>query len=138
MVDDGLNSRQQVEKFLNLQEELPPFTLKHWSQLEQIHTVLHKFNELTLFISERNPQISLAVPIYYELLELLNDVKEGNGDFAKLDGDMIAAVKEGMKKYKKYYPIMDDCDTYYTALVLDPRVKGENSYGNFKMAMQGL
>jgi hypothetical protein len=91
-----------------------------------------------LFISERNPQISLAVPIYYELLELLNDVKEGNGDFAKLDGDMIAAVKEGMKKYKKYYPIMDDCDTYYTALVLDPRVKGENSYGNFKMAMQGL
>jgi hypothetical protein len=54
MVDDGLNSRQQVNKFLNLQEELPPFTLKDWSQLEQIHTVLHKFNELTLFISKRN------------------------------------------------------------------------------------
>jgi hypothetical protein len=30
-----------------------------------------------------------------------------------------------MKKYEKYYSIMDDCDTYYTALVLDPRVKGE-------------
>jgi hypothetical protein len=125
MVDDGLNSRQQVEKFLNLQEELPPFTLKDWSRLEQIHTVLHKFNELTLFISKRNPQISLAVPIYYELHELLNDVSEGNNDFAKLDRDIIVAVKEGMKKYEKYYSIMDDCDTYYTALVLDPRVKGE-------------
>lgn len=125
MVDDGLKSRQQVNKFLNLQEELPPFTLQDWSRLEQIHTVLHKSNELTLYISKRNPQISLAVPIYYELHELLDDVTEGNGDFAKLDRDIIAAVKEGMKKYEKYYYIMDGCDTYYTALVLDPRVKGE-------------
>jgi hypothetical protein len=125
MVDDGLKSRQQVNKFLNLQEELPPFTLQDWSRLEQIHTVLHKFNELTLFILKRNPQINLAVPIYYELHELLDDVTEGNGDFAKLDRDIIAAVKEGMTKYEKCYSIMDDCDTYYTALVLDPRVKGE-------------
>ncbi|KAJ9482194.1 hypothetical protein VN97_g11246 [Penicillium thymicola] len=110
MVDDDLKSRQQVNKFLNLQEELPPFTLQDWSRLEQIHTVLHKFHELTLFISKRNPQISLAVPIYYELHELLDDVTEGNGDFAKLDRDIIAAVKEGMKKYEKY-SIMDDCDT---------------------------
>jgi hypothetical protein len=56
---------------------------------------------------------------------LLDDVTEGNGDFTTLDRDIIAAVKEGMKKYEKYYSIMDDCDTYYTALVLDPRVKGE-------------
>ena len=78
-----------------------------------------------MFISKRNPQISLAVPIYYELHELLDDVREGKGDFAKLDRDIIAAVKEGIKKYEKYYSIMDDCDTYYTALVLDPRVLGE-------------
>ncbi|KAJ5765292.1 hypothetical protein N7520_004851 [Penicillium odoratum] len=91
----------------------------------QIHTVPHKFNELTLFISKRNPQISLAVLISYELHELLDDVREGNDDFAKLDRNIIAAVKEGMKKYEKYYFIMDDCDTYSTALVLDPRVKSE-------------
>lgn len=125
MIDDGLKSRQQVNKFLSLQEELPPFTPQDWSRLEQIHTVLHRFNELTLFISKRNPQISLAVPIYYELHKLLDDMMEGNGEFARLDRDIIAAVKEGMKKYEKYYSIMDDCDTYYTALVLDPRVKGE-------------
>ena len=52
-------------------------------------------------------------------------MREGNSDFAKLDRDIIAAVKEGMEKYEKYYSIMDNCDTYYTALVLDPRVKGE-------------
>lgn len=125
MVDDGLKSRQQINKFLNLQEELPPFTSQDWLRLEQIYTVLHKFNELTLFISKRNPQISLAVPISYDLHELLDDMREGSGDFAKLDRDIIAAVKERMKKYQKYYSIMDDCDTYYAAHVLDPRIKGE-------------
>jgi hypothetical protein len=30
-----------------------------------------------------------------------------------------------MKKYKKYYTFMDESDTYYTALTLDPRVKGD-------------
>lgn len=78
-----------------------------------------------MFISKRNLQISLAVPIYYKLHELLKDVREGNGDFVNLDRVIIATVKEGIKKYEKYYSIMNDCDTYYTALVLDPQVKGE-------------
>jgi hypothetical protein len=30
-----------------------------------------------------------------------------------------------MKKYKKYYTFMDESDTCYTALILDPRVKGD-------------
>ncbi|KAJ5288432.1 hypothetical protein N7508_011207 [Penicillium antarcticum] len=126
----------QVNKFLNLQEELPPFTLQDWSRLEQIHTVLHKFNVLTLFISKRNPQISLADPIYYELHELLDDVREGKDDFAKLDRDIIAAVKEGMKKYEKCYSIMDNCDTTLpSSWILESKVKW--SYENFKIAMQG-
>ncbi|KAL4755726.1 uncharacterized protein BDW70DRAFT_165177 [Aspergillus foveolatus] len=45
-------------------------------------------------------------------------------DIAGLDPDIALAVKEGLKKYKKYYIFMDESDTYYTALVLDPRVKG--------------
>lgn len=50
-------------------------------------------------------------------------MSERHGDFAKLDQDITPAVQEGRKKYEKYYSIMDDCDTCYTALVLDPRVK---------------
>jgi hypothetical protein len=34
-------------------------------------------------------------------------------------------MKEGLKKYKKYYTFMDESAFYYTALVLDPRVKGD-------------
>ncbi|KAK9372472.1 uncharacterized protein V1513DRAFT_427577, partial [Lipomyces chichibuensis] len=39
--------------------------------------------------------------------------------------DIELAVKTGMKKGKKYYSFMDVIDTYYTALVLDQRVKGD-------------
>jgi hypothetical protein len=63
MIDDGLKSRQQVNKFLCFQKELPPFTVEDWSRLEQIHLVLDKFNEFTLFVSKRNPPISLAVQL---------------------------------------------------------------------------
>lgn len=59
------------------------------------------------------------MPIYYELHDLLHEASSG------LDHDIASAMKEGMKKYKKYYTFMDESDAYYTALVLDPRVKGD-------------
>jgi hypothetical protein len=125
MLNDGLLAKKQIDKFLELQTEFPPFTNEDWSRLTQIHRVLSKFNELTLFISKKKPQISLAVPIYYELHDLLNDASECKGDFTNLDQDIALSVKEGMKKYEKYYSFMDESDTSYTALVLDPRVKGD-------------
>ena len=125
MLDDGLKARFQIEKFLQLQTDFPHFTMKDWSRLSQIHDVLSKFNELTLFVSERKPQISLAVPIYYELHDLIAEASERKDRFQDLDEDISLAVKEGMKKYKKYYTFMDTSDTYYTALILDPRVKGD-------------
>ncbi|KAK9333651.1 hypothetical protein V1520DRAFT_351781 [Lipomyces starkeyi] len=39
---------------------------------------------------------------------------------------------DGMKKYEKYYTFMDDSDTYYTALILDPRVKGDLLLGELQ------
>ncbi|KAK9244668.1 hypothetical protein V1506DRAFT_445984, partial [Lipomyces tetrasporus] len=141
MIDDGLKSKQQINKFVDLQKELPPFTVEDWSRLEQIHLVFNKVNEFTSFVSKRNPQISLAVPIFTMnnsmtrvnamvtsqdwIKCILDDASERNGDFTRLDQDIATAVKKGMKKYEKYYSIMDDCDTYYTAFVLDPGVKGK-------------
>jgi hypothetical protein len=87
--------------------------------------VLLKFNDFTLFVSKKRPQISLAVPIYYALHDLLDNAAERKGEFVGLDHDIALAVQEGIKKYDKYYTFMDASDVYYTALVLDPRVKGE-------------
>ena len=75
-------------------------------------------------MSEKRPQISLVLPIYYELHDLLHDVAERIDDFADLAEDIAGAVEGSIKKHMKYYTFMDASDLYYTALVLDPPVKG--------------
>lgn len=50
---------------------------------------------------------------------------ERKEDFADLDEDIASAVRGSIKKYMKHYTFMDVSDTYCTALVLDPRVKGD-------------
>ncbi|KAK9350097.1 ribonuclease H-like domain-containing protein, partial [Lipomyces doorenjongii] len=127
MLSDGLKARTQINKFLQLQSDLPMpcFSGSDWARLQQIHDILSKFNELTLFISNRKPQISLTVPMYYELHELLEDASERSGKFSAIDKDNADAVKNGLRKYRKYYTFMDAINTYYTALILDPRVKGD-------------
>jgi hypothetical protein len=74
-----------------------------------------------LGISEyTRPQICLAVPVYYELHDLLYDVAERKEDFAHLDEDIASPVRGSIKKYMKYYTFMNVSDTYYAALVLGP------------------
>ncbi|KAK9310863.1 hypothetical protein V1524DRAFT_412297, partial [Lipomyces starkeyi] len=55
---------------------------------------------------------------------LLDDASERSRQFSAIDKDIAAAVKNGLRKYKKYYTFIDAMDTYYPALILDPRVKG--------------
>jgi hypothetical protein len=125
MLDSGLTAQRQIDKFLTFQSELPPFSTADWTRLAQIRKILSKFNDFTLFVSEKKPHISLTVPIYYALHDLLDNASERKGDFVDLDQDIALAVEEGIKKYDKYYTLMDASDVYYTALTLDPRVKGE-------------
>ena len=125
MLDDGLKGQRQIDKFLDYQSDILPFTENEWKWLEQLHNVLQKFNDFSLFVQEKQPQISLTVPLYYDLHDLLHDGSERKSEFAGLSEDIAAAIGEGLKKYKKYYTHMDASDIYYTASILDPRVKGE-------------
>lgn len=56
---------------------------------------------------------------------MLHDAAERKEDFANIDEDIASAVRESINKYMKYYTFMDISDIYYTALILDPRVKGD-------------
>jgi hypothetical protein len=132
MLDDGLKARDQINRFISLQTEIPPLTDNDWGRLSQIHQILTKFNELTLFVSKQRPQISLAIPLYYELHDLLYEGSESQGVFKELDPDIASAIKQGLKKYQKYYTFMDNSEIYYTALVLDPRVKGDLILGELE------
>jgi hypothetical protein len=108
---------------LRIQTYLPPFTTEDWDPPKQIESILTKFEEFTLTVSKRQPQISLVIPIYYELHDTLNDAVSRQGEFLHLDPDIASAVSAGISKYKKYYDFMDGQDAYYIALVLDPRFK---------------
>jgi hypothetical protein len=123
MLNDGIQARHQINRYMELETSLPPFTSSDWIQLEQVHRVLSKFNEFTLLISCKKPQISLSVPIYYELHDLLHDASDYKGEFSDLNDDIMTAINKGMKKYKKYYNFIDKTDTYYLALMLDPWFK---------------
>ncbi|EED21259.1 hypothetical protein TSTA_084900 [Talaromyces stipitatus ATCC 10500] len=83
-----------------------------WERSSQIHRTLTKFNELTLFVSKRKSQISLAIPVYYELHDLLCEGSESQWSFKELDPDIASALKEGLKKYMKYYTFMNESEIY--------------------------
>jgi hypothetical protein len=123
MIQDALQSKVQVKKWIEHQNQFPPFSPDDWSQLQQIEMILSKFDEFTQLVSRRQSQISLAIPIYYELHDMLEDAASAQGDFLGLSSDAASAVSAGIKKYKKYYELMDSQDAYYIALILDPRFK---------------
>ena len=52
---------------------MPQFTDQDWGFLGQIAKVLRRFHEHILYISQSAPQISYAVPIYYDLHDLMHD-----------------------------------------------------------------
>ncbi|KAK9387516.1 hypothetical protein V1515DRAFT_579897 [Lipomyces mesembrius] len=113
MLDDGLHAQSQINKFLELQSDLPlPFlTNNDCGRLIQIDEVLLKFNEVTNFIS--NPQSVLQFRFAtscWTYLTMHQSAEEISGQIWD-------------KEEKKHYKFMDESDTYYTALILDPRLK---------------
>lgn len=123
MVQGALQAKAQIRMWIEHQNQFPPFTADDWLQLQQLEMILSKFDEFTQLVSRRKSQISLAIPIYYELNDMLEDAASAQGDFSGLSSDITSAISAGMKKYKKYYELMDAQDAYYIALVLDPRFK---------------
>ncbi|CEL08111.1 hypothetical protein ASPCAL11264 [Aspergillus calidoustus] len=123
MIQDAFHARPQIKKWIEHQSQFPPFSSEDWSQLQQLDLILSKFDEFTLLVSRRQSQISLAIPIYYELHDMLEDAASAQGEFSGISSDIAAAISAGMKKYKKYYELMDSQDAYYIALILDPRFK---------------
>jgi hypothetical protein len=123
MLKDALQAKTQIKKWIENQNCLPPFTPEDWSHLQQIENLLSKLDEFTQLVSRRQPQISLAIPLYYELHDMLDDAASAQGEFSGLNPEISSAVSAGMKKYRKYYDLMDAQDAYYIALILDPRFK---------------
>jgi hypothetical protein len=69
-------------------------------------------------------QISQSLIIYYQLFNLLQEVQDKEGKFKGFNTEITNATKRVIKKYDKYYTLIDDsCDILYIAMLLDPRFK---------------
>ena len=125
MVDQALDLRRQIALYLEADPVVPQFSASDWLRLSQIVVVLRKFDEFTKLVSEKRPQIGLSLAVYYELSDLLQEIRDREGEFEDFDSDFAKAADTAIGKFKKYYTFMDLSNTYYTAALLDPRVKTE-------------
>ncbi|EED15295.1 hypothetical protein TSTA_047440 [Talaromyces stipitatus ATCC 10500] len=127
----------QIQEYLKMNHILPPFTNQDWNQLGQIRIVLAEFDRYTLELSTDIPQISQSLAIYYQLFNLLQEVQDREGKFKDFDTDIANAAKSSMRKYNKYYTLMDDsCDILYITMLLDPRFKKLDRAQDIITAMQ--
>lgn len=92
---------QEIKKWIELQNQFPPFFSEDWSQLQRLELILSKFDEFTQLVSRRKFQISLAIPIYYELHDMLEDAPLAQGAFSGISSDIATAISVGLKNYKK-------------------------------------
>lgn len=101
MVQGALQAKTQIRKWIEHQNQFPPFSADDWLQLQQLEMILSKFDEFTQLVSRRQSHISLAIPIYYELNDMLEDAASAQGDFSGLSSDITSAISAGMKKYQE-------------------------------------
>ncbi|OXV05588.1 hypothetical protein Egran_06644 [Elaphomyces granulatus] len=111
MVEAGIKAKRQISRWISSQSEMPQFTDQDWEFLGQVATVLRRFHEHTLYISQSEPQISYAVPIYYDLHDLMHDAASREGEFESLPEDIADAVNSAIGRYSKYYDFMDGQDS---------------------------
>ena len=123
MVEAGIKAKRQISRWISSQSEMPQFTDQDWGFLGQIAKTLRRFYDHTLYISQSAPKISYAVPIYYDLHDLMHDAASREGEFENIHEDISDAVNSALDRYSKYYDYMDGQDIYYIALILNPRYK---------------
>lgn len=72
-VQGALQAKAQIRKWMEHQDQFPPFPADDWLQLQQLELIHSKFDEFTQLVFRRQPQISLAIPICYELNDMFED-----------------------------------------------------------------
>jgi len=125
MVSDAIRLRKELTLFIRSHMDVQALQLAddEWSTLQQIQKVLQPFWDHTNTVSNGCPTIVDSLPIYWNLDDLLNDVKLAEGSFEGVDEDIRHAVEGAIKKMNKFAKKMDDNILYYVAAVLDPRIK---------------
>lgn len=125
MIQDALRLQTELGQFVRIHPELQALQLTddEWSTLQQVAKILKPFWDHTNSVSKACPTIVESLPIYWSLDDLLNDVRNAEGDFEDVNIEIRGAVEIGIRKMNKFARKMDDNLLYYVASVLDPRIK---------------
>jgi hypothetical protein len=68
--------------------------------------------------------ISQITSIYLKLVDLLNDVLEHLSQWVEYDKIISFVIQAGLKKFKKYYKLINNNTIYYIISILNPWIKG--------------
>jgi hypothetical protein len=125
MIQDALRLQTELGQFVRIHPEVQALQLTddEWSALQQVAKILKPFWDHTNSVSKACPTIVECLPIYWSLDDLLNDVRNAEGDFEDVNLEIRDAVERGIRKMNKFARKMDDNLLYYVASVLDPRIK---------------
>ncbi|GKZ63695.1 hypothetical protein AnigIFM49718_005633, partial [Aspergillus niger] len=125
MIQDALRLQTQLGQFTRIHPEFQALqlTVDEWSTLQQVAKILKPFWDHTNSVSKTCPTIVQSLPIYWSLDDLLNEVRNAEGDFEDVSVEIRDAVEGGIRKMNKFARKMDDNLLYYVASVLDPRIK---------------
>jgi hypothetical protein len=63
--------------------------------------------------------------MYTKVGIVLRKINRKEGEFARINGDLVKAVGEGSSTFNKYFSYLKESDFYYLATVFDPRIKTE-------------
>ncbi len=123
MINQALQAKHQISAFNDIDNTIPRFSTRDWTRLGHISRVLEKFDLFTRTLSQREPQISLSLTIYYEISDTLQEIADKESTYSDLDDDFASAARGAMKKYNRYLRDMDRSNVYYTAAIINPRFK---------------
>jgi hypothetical protein len=125
MISDALRLRKELSQFVRNHPEVHTLQLtdEDWLTLEQVGKVLKPFWDHTNTVSKACPTIMESLPIYWNLDDLLDNIKKAEGDFEDVTVEIQDAAEKGIRKMNKFAKRMDDNILYYVASILDPRIK---------------
>jgi hypothetical protein len=125
MISDALRLRKEITQFIRSHQDVQALQLAddEWTTLQQIHKVLKPFWDHTNTVSKACPTIVESLPVYWNLDDILDDIRKAEGDFEGTSKEIQDAIEAGVHKMDKFTKMMDANILYYVAAILDPRIK---------------
>jgi hypothetical protein len=96
-----------------------------WKMIHLLCDLLAKFNQHSLVLQSSNPTIQYTISIFNIIYNLFDDVLE-SPNFASLRIPLL----RGLKKWRKYYKLTDNCTVHLNSVLLNPSLKKDYFYKN--------